>query len=289
VKYLKFNQYLNEGRSQHLIGSDAIEKIEKNCSDILKNYKGSKTQIWRGIEGAYSDYLFVDGAQSAELRRSRNAYYNYYTLLLDNLPSWKDYPKRSKSIICSTSGSTAEMYGDIYMVFPYNNIKIAVAPEPDIWISFQEVGFESLEDFNYMINIILEKWARKVAHGRFDKHWKQLEYALKSLSEPLKKLKEIPQPGTQLGEFIKQLKNTSNPIKYLDNILNPKRNKFKLITPKDNIIKNDRECWLEGPAILVREIKADRLLEDLAALKKHEIKLEGTFKASIKQNLKKWK
>ncbi len=73
---------------------------------------------------------------------------NIYTCLMSEiLPSWKDYPKRNHSIICSTSLDKAEQYYDgmnriIYNILPSNNTKIAIASESDLWDSFPYMSTE---------------------------------------------------------------------------------------------------------------------------------------------------
>ncbi len=39
----------------------------------------------------------------------------------------------SKSIVCSTDLGTARGYGYVYTVFPYDNCKIGICPQTDIW------------------------------------------------------------------------------------------------------------------------------------------------------------
>jgi hypothetical protein len=258
---MKFIQYLNEERSQHITRSAAIDLIKKNCSIIYKKYKDGMPKLWRGVRHSQSNYLFVDGASSQNLRRSAHAYYNYYTLLFDNLPSWKDYPKRSKSIICSNSQFTANTYGEIYLVFPYNNVKIGEASSDDIWVSFKDLG-----NLDCIFNISLHRILSANKGGaRFDKNWSQLESALKSLKDKLKqiKIKDLyPSPSREL--FYKA--KSGDILEYLDEILNPQKNGFRLITTNDNFRNEihgaEREYWLEGPAILISVDHTREILDD---------------------------
>ena len=79
-------------------------------------------------------------------RKSANTY-NYYTLIINNSPDWKYFPKRE--IICTTESAFAEGYGNVYRVYPKNGAKIGICPEDDIWGS--KFGF-----YNELVNIIFE-------------------------------------------------------------------------------------------------------------------------------------
>lgn len=91
---------------------------------------GSVMPIYRGVGSSYDQYRVVD-SNKGKPRQSANTL-NYMTWLMDNLPSWKAYPKRSRGIICSTSLSYAGGYGQIYQIIPYDNAQIAVCPTIDV-------------------------------------------------------------------------------------------------------------------------------------------------------------
>ena len=87
--------------------------------------------IWRGM-------TFKGGAIKIDprtgARQSQNTK-NYYTTMIDNLPAWKNWPKRSKSLICANDAAeyNAEGYGDLYAIFPVNGARVAICPDLDIW------------------------------------------------------------------------------------------------------------------------------------------------------------
>ena len=90
------------------------------------------------------------GDSSKVTRKSANTR-NWYTLLFDHvLPAWQNYPKRSKSFICTTNMSTAQNYAalggnDGFQVHPVGNPIIGVCPRGDIWRSFDGVNLSKVQ------------------------------------------------------------------------------------------------------------------------------------------------
>jgi hypothetical protein len=130
---LKYEVFEKNGKA-----NDNFAKIEGRCSDALEACSNGK-MIFRGTRINTLPVMLVD--PSASQRKSANTE-NYYTLLIDNLPSWQNYPKRSKSLICSTSRHVAELFsqdndknGGVYIVLPFNGAKIGICPQRDIWLT----------------------------------------------------------------------------------------------------------------------------------------------------------
>ena len=85
-------------------------------------------------------------------RKSANTS-NISTLLFDNSPYNIKYPKRSKSLICTSNYNRARNYGDVYHVIPFDGAKIAVCPEYDFWVSFRKFAeYGDIADFNDLIS-----------------------------------------------------------------------------------------------------------------------------------------
>ena len=91
-------------------------------------------------------FLFTPGERIAEGSS------NIYTRLISGvLPSWRNFPKRNKSVICTNSFFVAADYVDysvrekgvVYVVIPPNDAKLVVSPTKDIWIAFKDL--ESLD------------------------------------------------------------------------------------------------------------------------------------------------
>jgi hypothetical protein len=53
---------------------------------------------------------------------------------MDNLPSWKDFPKRSQSVIGLTSEDPRVIFGfHRYLIIPFDGARFGVAPSSDLW------------------------------------------------------------------------------------------------------------------------------------------------------------
>jgi hypothetical protein len=81
---------------------------------------------------------------------------NYYNIIIDNSENWKDYPKRSRSIMTHTLESKTKLYGNkVYRVIPLRENAKCAYVDNDYWMAFDELfkswpfgKIESLNDFN---------------------------------------------------------------------------------------------------------------------------------------------
>lgn len=112
---------------------DEIIKLIKEKCDV-KNY------LYRGFEDD-GDYYIIDGSKGKRVSKNTS---NYYTVIIDEIfksgTSYKDYPLRSESIICSTSKTTAGHYGNVYVVLPFKGVDIGYIGTDDIWRTDIEIG-----------------------------------------------------------------------------------------------------------------------------------------------------
>ena len=95
---MRLKQHINERHSgKELSIVDAITSIKKECKSAWKSFQKGK-YLYRGASGSTTGAVYYTGRSG---RVSANSL-NYYTLLIDNDPRWKPYPKRSESFIFST-------------------------------------------------------------------------------------------------------------------------------------------------------------------------------------------
>jgi len=116
------------------ISAKEVELLLKTThSEAFKNYKKGYT-IYKGmsISTPKGQFLYLNPIKN---RRSKNTA-NYYTLWLNNHPSWSEFPNRS--VIATTNKNYASVFGHTYLVFPKNGIDIAVCPDFDFWQSFNK-------------------------------------------------------------------------------------------------------------------------------------------------------
>jgi len=250
----RFNSYLlNENRSKEITQDEATKLIKDNCSDIIKQYEKSTNRIYRGKHGTSSDYQLVTPGKGTQ-RMSRNTR-NYYTLLMDNLPAWKFYPKRSRSIVCSTNKYKANEYGTLYVVLPYNKAKIGVCLQEDIWDSSYENFNINLMEFNIFLQGLLTA-STKQNNINFDKNWKSLTNIFKDSEARIQSLSWYYKDNNQfVKKIFEPIQNGKSYIEVLNKIINPNKLNIKLETPKTINLKNQIEVWVSKSSSIL--IKAD--------------------------------
>jgi hypothetical protein len=284
---MRFEAYIiGEGRTK-AIGEEVFNIIRKKSSlHVRKLLAMTRPHIYRGLRGFANNYGIVD-PKSAPERRSANTS-NHMTLLIDNLPSWKQYPKRSQSLVCSTKEKSAASYGNLYYVYPSDQCKMGIVPTLDIWSAFYKpFGHTSdVSDFNDLL--------RKFDIS--DKSWSKLKgdlihfYELGSIQQyrHMRDNQGRP-PGSEkkiindwadyvsknygfinflLNDFVikhltKYWKSGGglNIIDYLNKELDPKKNGFEL----NNLqMRHDaNEVWIgNAPIILVSAKQKDKLEQE---------------------------
>lgn len=126
---MNFKTFLEarKGRAQETDVVTAIEWMYDNSRKYLQNGHW----LYRGFD-AYPK-IRIGNPQAGRDRKSRNAY-NFYTMWMDNYPTFSHLPKRSKSFVMSTKQKTSEDYGDLYLVVPKDSAKVGAVGKGDIWM-----------------------------------------------------------------------------------------------------------------------------------------------------------
>ena len=260
---MRFIEYLSEGRS--------ISITEKEANKLLKSkdYYDSTygTPIYRGLENMKERFLFV--RPSKFQRQSANTD-NYYTLLIDNSERWKKFPKRSKSLICSTDIDYASEYGTVYRVIPKVGSKIGVCSKQDIWDSFKVYlplvndlinklideknvsNIHYINDYYDLGDLFLDYdiWRTDIsidimAHMEDDIDEKEL------VREILNDL--FNDSNYLLSQFIEHLIDGKKTIDFFEDILDPNKNNFELVKAGNHKIPKEREVWTDGDCLLISE------------------------------------
>lgn len=112
-----------------------LNKHAKNALWMLEDdsplYRGD-VYIAKSTGPLSTGFAIVD--TSATKRRSTNTS-NFYTAILDNHPKRKQFPKRSRSFICSTDQSYAANYAhqDPNVIIPFDGVPIGAVNREDMW------------------------------------------------------------------------------------------------------------------------------------------------------------
>jgi len=246
---MRLKQYiLNEAqhRNKTISYEETRKLLEKNCS---KSIKGS--YIYRGVS-YYKEHVFID-PKSGKSRKS--AYTdNYYTLIMDNCKEWSKYPKRSESIICTTDTNTAEMYGIVYGVFPYDGAKIGVCSERDLWASFSNV--ELLNAFNRRLKVMF----KKIGIPLYDDNIKVFKNSLKLFDNYIKVNNTNIKTIADLYSFDILNNYKGNLWKLLCESFAPEKNNFKLMKASDNLFQY-REVWTDSKSIMININSIDKFYD----------------------------
>ena len=135
VKYFK----LFESRTAQITDKEFVMLVKDNCKDYLANPK----YMQRMKEEFNGDYSYIDPKMYLRrpLEGSGGVVSAHHSILMDNLPSWKGFPKRFESLIGNLRFNNDQAFGDIcYLVIPYDGANFGLAPSSDLWGSYCEVG-----------------------------------------------------------------------------------------------------------------------------------------------------
>lgn len=119
MKYLKyFESYLRQGPGQlplQEINKEEFKKLlQTHCKQFLKVIKqidffnsdlhsmGLKQLLFRKFNSNHGDFVFTQPKESEHRRIAPwSDWGNWHNLIISNLDSWKEYPRRNKSMIAS--------------------------------------------------------------------------------------------------------------------------------------------------------------------------------------------
>ena len=261
-------------RTHEISEKEFVNYLFQNCKLSAKQI--NKYPIFRGVSTKLR--LMVGDTSNGSPRQSKNTA-NYYTLWIDNSPEWEQFPKRSRSFICSTSLDYASDFGDTYLVIPFDDAKIGVCPEHDIWFSFESkgsFGVESLENLNDIIDRVFKIFSEldieNYGNKRIDQtNFNSLKTFLTTVNiENLQKAKtKLETDGNNWDSLIKKdlefgistalalLKDskTQNFADMMDVVLTPKDFKLfsgKTFNPKiTSSYEYGNECFIGGKALFL--------------------------------------
>src|SRR4051812_3088795 len=101
----------------------AIELLNIHCKNGLTAIENG-CLLYRGEKKKNSiPFQMIDASRGERTSKDTN---NIYQLMMDNSTALANYPKRSKSLICSTSYSEARDYGIARVIIPFDDVEIAV-------------------------------------------------------------------------------------------------------------------------------------------------------------------
>jgi hypothetical protein len=233
---------------QHSI-DEYIALIEDKCSKALVYFQAGKA-AYKGLRShnKFGGPISLDDVMKTDPklieRKSKNTS-NYYTMLLDNLQAWKKYPKRSRSLICTTSRRHAYNYGSAYLVLPFDGAKFGVCPKDDFWYSFPNVQklareFGDMADFNSTLKSL------DLPDNNFTEFISRFLPSISSTDGSNYTVNAI-------HDYFSKANKDADVIKLFNSLLDPKTNGFKLTTVGNWPEEDDpsKEVWTDSECYMI--------------------------------------
>jgi hypothetical protein len=280
MKHLKsINESLN---TTTLTKDEVIEILMTKCKKFL-NWGKDYTEgclIYRKDENR-GDFLLVNPKISSQDRIAPYAFKNYHNLLISNLESWKDWPRRNKSLICASSYRALSHGGGFikgpsvdYVIIPFDDTMVATGDRSDFWNCFSNLPKD--EDFieedldrpsiaYYMISLVHE--LDRNVKPSLNTNWNELKSFLEE-SEASEHI--ISKYFTTDHEVLWD--DSLNLLENLNILLDPKNNNFKLTdivgvmnmySQLDTNESEALESWFEDESIMIRLDKVTEILKEL--------------------------
>ncbi len=265
IKYFK----LFESRTSELSEQEFFKILKDNCKEFLNNPK----LLQRAKQRFDSQYSYIN-PKSFEREpllsisgNTAGVSSKHHTLLMDNLPSWNKFPKRSKSIIGSVGINENTCFGQhTYIVIPFDGAKFALTPGSDLWDCHADLHneFSDYKEEYTFDNVFSEVFkTAKIS----DNSYKEMIKDLQNLYDKWLDYKDYMIDGQRriplkIRVIFTNMKDDNiNDVeialnKYLDceNFTNSRNNKFEIVNYDQLYIHKHeherREFWTESECLI---------------------------------------
>lgn len=253
-----FKEFIAEGSDENfhlktVEAKKAIAVLNTRCKNALWMLE-KDTPIWRGEShksalGKVSSFAIIDPSKT--VRYSENTS-NWYTEIFDSSPYMKDFPKRSKSLICSFDENIASGYTASSRkpnaVIPFDGVKIGVCPGADVWdtmVKFHGAKIQraSIDYFNSQFELLATDLGIETNEDDLISVLKKMDAKLKKLEEPPKGFTEYF--GNSKDDFLDSVYRAYSPSEtgmtwYTSSAIQGSVHSYK-----------GREVWVGGPALVI--------------------------------------
>jgi hypothetical protein len=285
MKWIKFYEAFRPSGGilpvRELRTEELKELVRDNCNDFLEILKS----VDYNLVGEKQRFLFRRSPDMGEMvysnpgsaQHERIAPYspvgNYHNLIISNLESWKEYPKRNKSI-CTGRFSRIEIaHGkEIYLVIPYDKTRIGIAPSMDMWFAFKKLTKYKVETgnpkFDYETPGLIIDWfkniievvSKKAGSQISDVSWTSLKTHLDQKYTEFAKVKYQSQPVSKKVEapkysYFPEYDRNQTLLNNLQRVLDPNVHGFSIGYMKDlpNIFRDKSvECWFSEDCLMIK-------------------------------------
>lgn len=261
---------------QQVSTEEFISWCEKYAPGYLKNISSaSNSKIFRGFKNISAHS--TGKIDTDKMNRMSANTFNYYTLWMDNSPAWSAFPKRSKSLICSTSISAAGDYARnsaAQLIIPADSNKIGICSDDDLWFSFHVLDEMAADSISDSYKFSMDKFMTVLYYGlsglgisENEVHAAQTNYSAfesiikratrRSIEKIIDSLDDADFGERKYKNLEKLLaileKNDLNSLYDLFvKGLDPESNKFRVTTAsKFRQAEDDTEIWVQGPCYTI--------------------------------------
>jgi hypothetical protein len=242
TKYFK----LFESRTSELSEEEFFKIMKESCKDFINNPKYLQ-RVKNKFERTYSyiDPKIHNRTEGTDRNMAKNLLF-----LLDNLPAWKDYPKRNNSII-ATSGHTKSIYGrDYFIIIPFDGAKFGVVPDDDLWGCRFKVGENKSVCFGTLQSSMDDN---KVLNSSYDVMIKDIQHLYDNYEESVFLLNWSKELG-QFFDYIKSLGYENVEQAFID-LLTPDRlvglySKPFRISNYNDLKSDSAEVWTDSKCLI---------------------------------------
>ena len=240
-------------------------------SDAIELFLATNKGLYKGLKNSPGE-VYISKLADIE-RKSKNTSNEYTVLFSKTLESWKDYPKRNRSMITTNNISDSAGYGESFYVFPKNGTELAICPKKDIWVSFK-AAFIALGDEKYCD--IFTEFASSLKLGEHDlwltidtNSWITVINDKIDRIERKSGLKDQAEANSELMNF--ETSSGETVYKILNKFLAPEKNGFKKLDIASIDYDASNEVWFDTSALMISadefgRAEVKRLLNDAKKL-----------------------
>lgn len=259
-----------------------IDWCESNARRYLKNISNqSSSKIYRGFKHINAHLTTPVGPEDInnstgkidtnKMNRMSANTFNYYTLWMDNHPSWSKFPKRSKALVCSTNIITASQYARKsypQLIIPADSNKIGICSGDDLWFSFDALADMAEHVISGDYSFSMDKFMTTLYYGLSglgisENEAQALQTNYSSFESVLKRatrqdIQKIIDSVLEKDLWEKKYRDLEKLLVILEKTnlnslydlfvkgLDPKRNNFKAVSAAEFRESDDTEIWVQG-------------------------------------------
>jgi len=245
AKLWKGTKALTEKETIKLLQTECLDYFDYNLDKLILRYS----------QMGGMKYIYTDPQKFN--RKSSNTS-NYYTLIMNNDPSWEHLPKRKLS--CSHTEIDSDEVKDrgnedVYVVVPFDGNVWGVCPKIDMWDSIKNLGDKRLDHLNRQLEDIADYLQMRLR----DDNIKNFKEDLKEIDLELKNADDINYD--HFDNLVYNFKDSGDIYQYLVDLLEPNKNNIKLLSTREvyNMTGKDKEVWTEGKCLMIQVDEYERI------------------------------